>query len=149
MFTRRSLVLSAAAVVMSALVVAGCVEPPPTAPTPNPAGLQATLTNSAIELAWTPTAAGQANGYDLQVLPDGGTWTALPTGTDAQFSFTDVTPRTRYNFRVRSRVAPGATPNEWSPKVISWFVVPRCRRCASTPSTASPSWTGRTTSPGR
>ena len=124
MFTRRSLVLSAAAVVMSALVVAGCVEPPPTAPTPNPAGLQATLTATAIELAWTPTADGQANGYDLQVLPDGGTWTALPSGTDAAFSFTDVTPRTRYNFRVRSRVAPGATPNEWSPKVISWFVVP-------------------------
>jgi len=116
--------MPAFAVILSAALVAACGELPPPPPVPNHAGRHAALTDTAIELDWTPTTAGQTNGYDLQLLPEGGTWTALPTGTDATYTFTDVTPRTKYGFRVRSRVATGATPNAWSPKVFSWYVQP-------------------------
>ncbi len=109
-------------IIAAGLLAAACTIPPQP-PAPNPAGLRATLTDAGIELSWNPTNAGQTNGYDLQVLPDGGSWTPLTPGTDASFTFTDVTPREKYGFRVRSSVPSGA-PNSWSPSVWTWYVQP-------------------------
>ncbi len=114
----------AAAVVVVALALAGCAPTTPTPPTPNPAGLRADLVSGALALSWTPTAAGQTYGYDLQYHDGDGRWEVIPTGTDVAVTFDQVVPRTKYFFRVRSRVAPSAAPNAWSPMASAWYVEP-------------------------
>lgn len=124
--TRSWRVLFVAVVALASMVAAGCAPPAPptpTAPPPNSAGLRAELVTGGIELSWTPTTTGAVRGYDLQYRIDGD-WTTIPTGIDPAVTFTDVTPRTRYAFRVRSRVAPGATALPFSEAVISWYVEP-------------------------
>jgi hypothetical protein len=122
--TRNWRVLVVAVVALASMVAAGCAPPAPTAPPVNSAGLRATLVTGGIELEWRATPSGQVHGYELQYLVDAG-WTTIPTGLDPEVTFTDVTPRTRYMFRVRSRVAPGAPSNEFSSAVVSWYVEPQ------------------------
>lgn len=122
--TRSWRVLFVAVVALASMVAAGCVPPGPTVPPVNSAGLRAVLVTGGIELSWNATPNGQVHGYDLQYRTDGD-WTAIATTTDPEVTFTDVTPRTRYAFRVRSRVAPGATAQQYSASVFSWYVEPQ------------------------
>lgn len=121
--TRSWRVLFVSIVALTAIVAAGCAPPAPTAPPPNSAGLRAVLVTGGIELTWRATTTGQTYGYDLQYRIDG-SWVTIPTGDDPAVTFTDVTPRTRYAFRVRSKVAPGAPVLPFSESVLSWYVEP-------------------------
>ncbi|MHB1139369.1 MAG: CotH kinase family protein, partial [Microthrixaceae bacterium] len=86
--------------------------------------MRSNLVAGAIELTWTATIDGQAHGYQLQVMPPGGGWADVPNTGNAAV-FTDVVPRTTYLFRVRSRVASGTTPKEFSPIVSTVYVEPQ------------------------
>ena len=72
----------------------------------------------------TPTASGQINGYDLQFRTDVGEWTTVSTDADTDVTFTEVSPRTRYSFRLRSRVPTGTPVNPWSNAASAWYVDP-------------------------
>lgn len=122
--TRRWRVAAALALVVTALTAAACTTPVPTVPPANSAGLRADLATGSLAVSWNPTPGGQVNGYDLQVRPDGAEWAPLYSGTDTSVSFTQVTERTRYSFRVRTRAASGATPSAWSDAASAWYVVP-------------------------
>ena len=116
--------LLAAVAVLVALIGGACAPTTPTVPPPNPAGLRSTLRAEGIELAWTPTIAGQGAGYELQYSAPGVSWTSLPVTADAHRLFTDVVPRTNYSFRVRAATVPGAAPATFSPAVTGFYVVP-------------------------
>lgn len=121
---RRWRAAAAVAITVIALAAASCTTPTPTAPPANNAGLHADLVTGGLAVTWTPTTAGQINGYDLQYRTDGGDWTTVPTGTDPAVVFTDVTPQTRYTFRVRAAAPTGATPNAFSDGAAAWYVEP-------------------------
>lgn len=107
-----------------ALTAAACTTPTPTAPPPNSAGLHVALVDGGLVVSWNPTANGQINGYDLQYRTESSEWTPVPTGTEASVLFTDVTPRTRYTFRVRSKVPPGTAAASFSSSPPAWYVEP-------------------------
>jgi hypothetical protein len=112
-----------AMVVVTSTIAAACAPPGPTPPPVNSAGLRASMVDGGIELTWTATESGELHGHELQYRDDGD-WLPVPTGTVPTATFTDVTPRTLYSFRVRSRVAPGAPPASFSQAVFSWYVEP-------------------------
>ena len=105
-------------------LVAACGPTPAATTAPNPAGLRSNLVPGAIQLTWSATVDGQAHGYQLQVMPPSGPWVDVPS-TDNTAVFSDVTPRTTYLFRVRSKVAAGATPLAFSPAITAVYVEPQ------------------------
>ncbi len=111
-------------VLIASTLIAACTTPPSSS-TPNSAGLYTTLAADGIQVTWNPTGQGQTNGYDLQYRVDGAGWTAIPTTFDNTVLFDDVTEYTQYWFRVRAKVAPGATANTFSDSVTAWYVVPK------------------------
>ena len=119
---RRAVALIAFVAV--ALMAAACTQPTPTAPPVNKAGLRTALVDGGLAISWNPTTSGQINGYELQFRTDGGEWTPIATGPDAAVTFTAVTPRTWYSFRVRSKVPTGTTPNAFSDGASAWYVEP-------------------------
>jgi hypothetical protein len=114
---------AAVAVALGLVALAACtpVAPPGAAAV---TGLRADLTADGFAVSWHPTAAGQMDGYELQVLRDGGDWTVAHRGPTTSMSFTDEVERGRYLFRVRSAAAPGGVPGAWSSPVTAWYVVP-------------------------
>ncbi len=121
---RRWRAAAAVAMVVVGLAAAACTNPTPTTPAPNSAGLRADLVAGGIAVSWAPTTAGQMNGYDLQYRTDGGEWTPVATDGGNSVVFTAVTPRTRYSFRVRSKVPTGTPANAFSEAASTWYVEP-------------------------
>lgn len=123
--TPRRRVAAVAAAVVMLVVAASCTPTTPPVPPPNNAGLHADLVAGGLAVQWNPTAAGQLNGYELQYRTDGSEWSPAYTGPATSTTFTQVTERTRYTFRLRAAAAPGATPAAWSDPASAWYVVPR------------------------
>ncbi len=112
-------------VLLAAIVAlaASCV-PPDDPNAPNPAGLTTTLGAGAIDLEWAPSLGGTSFGYEVQFASATTPWTTFAHTDEPWVSFTDVTPRTRYSFRVRDGAAPGAAATGWSPQVNAVYVEP-------------------------
>ena len=120
---RARTVVAASLAMLLVAVAAACVPPNPV-PTPNPFGLRTVLGDGSIDLTWHEPAEGAPAGYDVQVLVGAGTggWQNLGSTEETSSSFTDVSNRERYSFRVRSAAGAGEPAGLWSPPVATIYV---------------------------
>jgi hypothetical protein len=118
---RRAAIVAAFAAL--AMAAAACTVPP-TTPTPAAGAVRLDLVDQGFVASWSPTTAGQTDGYEVQYRTDTGDWTPAYQGFDTSTTVTGLTEGTRYTFRVRARTAPGGVPATWSSGTIGWYVVP-------------------------
>lgn len=106
------------------MLIAACGTSTPAPPAAHPLGLQARLGQGSFELTWAPTLEGLEHGYELQYGTPDIVWSTFAEPTGASVTFTAVEPGVFFSFRMRERVAPGATPRQWSPRIEALYVEP-------------------------
>jgi hypothetical protein len=116
--------LTVAAVVTLLLAAVGGCTTPPGGDGSGSGGIHVDLVAGGFELSWPETAAGQSWGYELQYRTETGTWTEAATVSTNSYTFTDVTTRTTYFFRMRSGVPAGAAPATFGSAVSAVYVEP-------------------------
>ena len=108
----------AAAVVAVILAATACV--PPEGPQ-DPFGLRISMSDGALDLSWHAPGGEPQPAYEVQRLIPGGTWEAVGVTEETAWTYTQVSNRTRYMFRVGP--APSASSDrEFSQAVAAWYV---------------------------
>lgn len=119
--SRRSVRLSAAALVMSLVGLAAACGPPDPPP-PDPHGLRPSLRPGEMVLEWHAPGADPIDRYELQWGTAQAPWSETVTVDGTTASLSGLENRTRYVFRVRVAGTDTSPPGQWGTPVEALYV---------------------------